>query len=105
MNERRETGVRSLVTVVFEDKAAVPLGHEPIYDGDKIIGHTTSAGFGYRIGKPIALAHAHGENLDGKAVSVAVTGQRYTAYLQFAPAYDPKGLRMKEAVKCHAPTA
>jgi 4-methylaminobutanoate oxidase (formaldehyde-forming) len=97
VNARRADGTRSLVTVIFEDEAAVPLGHEPIYAGDEIIGHTTSAGFGYRIGKPIALAHAHASDLDGKAVTVEVTGERYAARLQFAPAYDPEGLRMRGA--------
>ena len=75
----------------------MPLGHEPIYDGDRIIGKTTSASFGYRIGRPVALAHASGEGLDGKAVSVDVTGKRYAARLQFAPAFDPEGKRMRGA--------
>lgn len=95
LNAHRDTAKRSLVTVIFEDETAVPLGHEPIYDGDIIIGHTTSAGFGYRIGKPVALAHAHADDLDGKDVFVAVTGQKYKARLQFAPAYDPSGRRMR----------
>mgnify|MGYP001627826075 CR=1 FL=1 len=95
VNARRDTGQRSLVTVIFEDDTAVPLGHEPVYAGEKIIGHTTSAAFGHRIGRPVALAHAHGADLDGKPVTVEVTGQRYAARLQFAPAYDPEGLRMK----------
>ena len=97
LNAHRDTAERSLVTVIFENVAAVPLGHEPIYFGDTIIGHTTSAAFGYRIGKPVALAHAHGDNLDGKEVLVDVTGQKYKARLQFAPAFDPSGSRMRGA--------
>lgn len=98
LSNKRGIAQRSLVTVIFEDENAVPLGHEPIYDGERIIGKTTSASFGYRIGRPVALAHASGNDLDGKAVTVEVTGQRYAAHLQFAPAFDPEGRRMRQQV-------
>ncbi|WP_371227992.1 GcvT family protein [Roseovarius sp. 2305UL8-3] len=93
--DRRKTAKRRLVTVIVDDEAAVPLGQEPIYAKDKIIGHTTSTGFGYRIGKPVALAHVHLENVDGAAVELDIAGQRFAATLQLACAYDPAGTRMK----------
>ena len=87
---------RSLVSVIFEDQSAVPLGHEPIYDGDDIIGHTTSAAYGFRIQKPLALAHVHTTDCpDGMEVEVDITGSRYGARMQFAAAFDPEGLRMR----------
>ena len=45
-----------LATIVFDDADAVPLGGEPIRLGERMIGKTTSAAFGYRIGRPVALA-------------------------------------------------
>ncbi len=98
--ERRKTACRSLVTVIFDDQDATPLGHEPVLLDGKIIGSTSSAAFGYRIQRPLALAHVSSQALDalepeGLAVEVDVTGQRYCARLQLAPAYDPKGERMK----------
>lgn len=101
--ERRKTARRSLVTLIFDDQSATPLGHEPVLLDGKIIGTTSSAAFGYRIQRPLALAHVSTPALEalepaGLAVEVDVTGRRYGARLQLAPAYDPKGERMKGAL-------
>ncbi|MEM9909338.1 MAG: FAD-dependent oxidoreductase [Pseudomonadota bacterium] len=93
--ERRTTSTRRLVSVVFDDISAVPLGYEPIYAEGRIVGNTTSASFGYRIGKPIALALVNLENADGSQVSVDIAGSRYRAQIQQACAFDPAGHRMK----------
>lgn len=97
--ERRLRATRSLVTVVFDDDGAVPLAHEPVYHQGAIIGHTTSAAYGYRIGRPLALAHVRTDtaDVDGLAVELAITGRRYSAHLQYAPAFDPYGVRMQPA--------
>ncbi len=93
---RRQTHQRTLVTLVFETSDAVPLGHEPIYLNGACIGCTTSAAFGYRVGRPVALAHVRCDDADGRMVEVDVTGNRYNAHMQFAPAFDPHGQRMKD---------
>jgi len=98
LKARRGNAKRSLVTVVFEGDTAVPHGHEPVYHAGKIVGHTTSATFGYRIGKPVALAHVHADDPDGLEVEVDITGERFKARLQCAPAYDPRGLRMRACI-------
>ena len=79
---------RTLASVIFEDIEATPLGHEPVYTGDHIIGHTTSAAFGYRVNRPAALAHVTAGTADGMEVEVAVTGHRYRGRIQFAAAYQ-----------------
>ena len=55
---------------------AVPLGNEPVWQDRVIIGKTTSASFGYRIGKPVALAYLdlnrdQAEGLDTVQVDIA----------------------------------
>lgn len=92
---RRKTAKRGLMTVIVEDDSANPLGHEPIYLDDKIIGHTTTATYGYRIGKPIALAYVHAEDADGLNAEIDIAGVRFPVRLQNACAFDPSGLRMK----------
>lgn len=92
---RRGSAARSLVTVVFDDNSAVPVGHEPIRIDGEIVGHTTSAAFGYRIGKPVALAHVRLDDPDGREAEIEVTGNRFSGRMQFAPAFDPSGSRMK----------
>ena len=92
--ERRRTGRRSLATIVLDDPDAQPLGHEPVLLDGRIAGQTTSAAFGYRIGRPVALAHVEGVP-DGAAVEVDVAGERHSGCLGFAPAFDPEGRRMR----------
>ena len=53
---REQTPDTKIVSIVLDDVNAVPLGNEPVYADGEIIGKTTSAAFGYRIGKPVALA-------------------------------------------------
>ncbi len=93
--KRRKTAKRGLMTVIVEDDNANPLGHEPIYLGNKIIGHTTTVTYGYRIGKPIALAYVHSEDADGLNAEIDIAGVRFPVRLQNACAFDPSGLRMK----------
>jgi len=94
--KRMDEGARSrVVTLVLEDESAVPLGHEPIYLGGKIVGHTTSAAFGYRIGKPVALGYVDIDSPDGKEVELDIARQMFNGTLMVGPAFDPKGARMR----------
>ena len=92
--ERRRTGRRSLATIVLDGLEAWPLGHEPVLLDGRMAGLTTSAAFGYRIGRPVALAHVFGAP-DGAAVEVDIAGTRHPGRLRFAPAFDPDGSRMR----------
>jgi len=93
--ERRKTAKRGLMTVILEDENAVPLGHEPIYLGGEIIGHTTTSTFGHRIGKPLALAYVNADKADGLTAQIDIAGERFAVRLQNACAFDPAGIRMK----------
>ena len=93
--ERRKTGRRTLVTIVFDDPEAVPLGHEPVYCEREIVGSTTSAAFGYRVGRPVALGHVEAEEIDGRRVEIDIAGTRHAARMQLASAFDPAGEQMR----------
>ena len=112
-----------LATLVLDDPDTVPLGGEPVRLGDRIIGKTTSAAFGYRIGQPVALAMiepdvfagdpssssrsgARSDSLairDPEAVAgdpepqadVDVAGKRASGIVTFEAAFDPAGVRMR----------
>jgi glycine cleavage system aminomethyltransferase T/glycine/D-amino acid oxidase-like deaminating enzyme len=94
LHQQAQTGTRSLVTLLLDDDAAVPIGHEPIYLGDRIIGQTTSAAYGFRVGAPIALAHVT-DVQDGATITVNIAGTRVPGRMQIAPAFDPQGVRMR----------
>jgi len=89
-----------IATVLFDDDAAVPLGNEPIYFDGGIVGQTTSASYGYRLRRPLALAVLEREKTGGienTRVQVDVAGRKFSARVVFGPAYDPGGLRQKVA--------
>ena len=88
-----------MVSIILEDADAVPLGNEPVYLDGKIIGKTTSASFGYRVMRPVALAYLTitDGSLDGQAVQIDIARENYTGIVSYKPAFDPRGQRMKIA--------
>lgn len=85
-----------VVSIILDDAEAVPLGGEPVYCNEQIVGNTTSAAFGYRIGRPVALAMMDGECLDGagrQRVEIGVAGARLTGTASLKAAFDPDGKR------------
>ena len=94
--KQRADGIKPhVVSITFDDETAVPLGHEPIYLGDTIIGQTSSCAFGYRIGKPVALGHVSQSIETNTKVQVDIARQMFDATITLGPLYDPDGLRMK----------
>ena len=75
----------------------MPLGNEPVLAGGRIIGKTTSAAFGYRVGRPVAIALVEsGAIIDGGAVEVNIGGEIVAAGMSVAPLFDPSGARMRQ---------
>jgi len=88
-----------LVSLEFSDVEAVPLGNEPVCLGPAIIGKTTSAAFGYRIGKPVALALIASDHaVAGSKVTVNIAGHHTACRVVLGPLFDEYGLRMRGAV-------
>ena len=95
---RLDDGVQNrLVTLVLDGPSANPIGDEPVWLGDRIVGKTTSAAFGYRVGKPVALALLSTEAAieSGTEASISITGHGHAAMVVTAAAFDPSGDRMR----------
>lgn len=96
LRKRQALGAtRSIISLRFEETSAIPLGHEPILLDGKIIGQTTSCAFGYRMGKPVALAAMAMPQPDGARVQINIAGDAYYAKITNGPLYDPGGSRMR----------
>jgi glycine cleavage system aminomethyltransferase T/glycine/D-amino acid oxidase-like deaminating enzyme len=97
---RKEKGIESsLVLIILNDLNAVPLGNEPVSSSDEFIGKTTSAAFGYRIGKPVAIAllkQKSGFKLDGLEVEINIAGELFKGIVTTTPAFDPEGFVMRD---------
>lgn len=96
--KQRDAGESNrIVSIVLDDASATPIGGEPVYLNGEIAGKTTSAAFGYRVGKPVAIADL--SNLDARIedaeVTVDIARQHHTGRITLKPAYDPKGVLMK----------
>jgi 4-methylaminobutanoate oxidase (formaldehyde-forming) len=93
--KRREKGIASImVSIVLDDPAAVPLGNEPVYAGQEIVGQTTSAAFGYRVGRPVTLAYVRPDRIgeiNGARVMIDIARQLFGGRVSLSPAFDPEG--------------
>tara|TARA_B100000902_G_C27199447_1_gene858261 strand:- start:309 stop:1208 length:900 start_codon:yes stop_codon:yes gene_type:complete len=71
-------------------------GFEPVWQGDKLVGMTTSGGFGHRVGKSLALALVDRELAEpGNDLAIHVVGEnRGAKTIEMSP-YDPDGSRMR----------
>ncbi len=96
--EKRNNGTENrIVSLIFDDKEAVPLGNEPVIYKGEIAGKTTSAAYGFRINAPIALADISNPNAraDKSKVEINIAGKFYQARVSKDPAFDPSGRRMR----------
>ena len=81
LRRKEQTLSHRIVSIVLDDPEAQPLGNEPVWSGTDIIGKTTSAAFGYRLGKPVALALADAKLLAGvetAQVEIDIAGARFS---------------------------
>jgi dimethylglycine dehydrogenase len=75
---------------------ADPWGGEPILDGEKVVGFITSAAYGHRTDKSLAIGYMQGEFQHANvALSTEILGTRCAVRILDKPAYDPQSTRMK----------
>ena len=89
---------KRLATIEFDDVDAVPLGNEPVIDDGRIIGKTTSAAFGYRIGKPLAIALIGSGGLELRQdmpVEIDIAGDLFSGRVVLRAVFDPEGRIMR----------
>jgi glycine cleavage system T protein len=94
----KERGLsRKLCCLVMDDKTAVVLGNEPVFDGERVVGRVTSGGYGYTVGESIAYAYLAIERAKpGTPLAVEWFGERVGAKVAREPLYDPSASRVKE---------
>jgi len=74
---------------VAADKAD-PWGYNPIFNGDDIVGMTSSGGYGHRVEQSIALGYVPPELAKpGTKLEVEVLGKKLPAEVVAMPLYDP----------------
>jgi dimethylglycine dehydrogenase len=94
--ERKRGGERKLVTLEVDARDADAIGDEPIWHEGRVAGWVTSGGFGHRVQKSLALGYV--DNQAAAATTgfeVELIGERRSAVRLAAPAFDPRGARMR----------
>jgi dimethylglycine dehydrogenase len=88
--------VLKLAGMVVEAEDADSWGYNPIFDGEKQVGMTSSGGYGHRVGKSIALGYIKPELTEpGTRLEVEVLGKKLPAEVVAMPLYDPENRRIK----------
>lgn len=94
----KSTGAANrIVSIVFDDLDGVPLGDEPVLKEGAIVGKTTSAAFGFRVGAPVALAAIEAPRVQKErtGIEVNIAGTHFRGNVLAGAAFDPTGSRMK----------
>ena len=90
---RREEGLKwTFVTMeVHGVTDADARGSEPIYRGNEMVGRVTSGGYGWRVGKSLALAMVQPElSAVGSEFEISILGVRHRAIIVPESPFDPE---------------
>jgi dimethylglycine dehydrogenase len=72
------------------------LGNEPIYQGEKIVGLTTSGAYGHAVNKSLAFGYVDPAlNRQGEEFEILMLGEKRKARVIPEPAYDAENARLK----------
>jgi dimethylglycine dehydrogenase len=86
-----------LITLEIDAEDADATGYEPIWVDGKRVGYVTSGGYGYCVGKSLALALVNREHAaEGAELGVHVVGIERRAKIIADSPYDPAGKRMRD---------
>ena len=91
---RAEGPSRKLTTFSVEGFAPLIGGEAVLCDG-VVAGTTTSAGFGYTVGRTIALGYLPAEFFGATDFTIEAYGERYAAVRGRRSLYDPQGERLR----------
>lgn len=97
LEERDAGGAKNvLVTLEVDAVDADASGFEPIWQHGRRVGFVTSGGYGYTVGKSLALALVERESsAEGTELVMHVLGVERAARIVMASPYDPEGTAMR----------
>jgi dimethylglycine dehydrogenase len=97
-NEKQQGGTKRFVTLVLDGpgNCDAPYMSTLWHDG-KVVGETTSGGWGYRVEKSIALGMLRADlTVPGTKIEVEIFGERFPATVQEdKPLWDPENARLR----------
>lgn len=97
MNEKQQGSKKRFATLVVDANGYDAPYMSTVWHNDKVVGETTSGGYGYRVGKSIAFSVVQTELSEpGTELQVEIYGKRYNAIVQEdKPLWDPENERLR----------
>ncbi len=95
--KRKQVGPRmSLVYLEVEATDSDCMGNEPVYAGDRVVGVTTSGGYGHAVGKSLAFAYVPPDmTAPGTEFDILIFTERRKARVLADAAWDPANERLR----------
>ena len=73
-------------------------GSEPIYSGGELVGRCTSGGFGWRVGRSLALAMVRLKVAPvGTELEIRILGRKHRATVIAESPFDPENTRLRDS--------
>ena len=97
IRDKLQSGVDiKIVYLEVDIDDADPIGNEPVYYNNKIVGVVTSGAYGFRVNKSLAFAYINSDlaNKDNEFL-ISIQGQKRKAKILASPAYDPENKKLK----------
>ena len=98
LQKQLENGVaQEFVTVSVDGVTdADPLGNEPLWDGEKMIGRATAGSYGHFLKQSLAIGYVEtGYGKIGTNLEIEILGNRYNCTIVENSPHDPKNVRLK----------
>ena len=97
VEQKQRDGVDTcLVYCRVDAEDADAMGNEPVYDGDQVIGITTSGTYGHCVGQSLAFAYVNSSyDAAGTSFEIEILGKRRKATVLAEAAWDPQNERLK----------
>jgi dimethylglycine dehydrogenase len=93
---RQSSPDMKLVYLSVDADDADCLGNEPVYVGNKIVGITTSGGYGHHLKQSLAFAYVENkQSQPGTELTIEILGNLRKAIVEEAPLWDPQAKRMR----------
>jgi dimethylglycine dehydrogenase len=94
---RQQRGPRmKLVYLEVDNTDSDCMGNEPVYVGDRLVGVTTSGGYGHAVNKSLAFAYVEPAlAAPGTGFEAMIFSERRKAWIIAEPAWDADNLRLK----------
>ena len=97
LSEKQRGVKKRFVTLTIDAGAADAPYMATLWQGDTVVGETTSGGYGYRVGQSIALGMLRADLTEpGTEIEVDIYGERRKAVVQpDQPLWDPQNERLR----------